>query len=124
MVIFNWTDIFCEESVFVVSPVNKFLMLDEGITEVQFNCEIQRSEFDFSTNWVIENPGNDVIQISANQGIMHLPDKFSIDGEHNLVITNVEAADALFYGCENALSGTAHIITYVYLLMIGNIIKY
>ena len=97
-------------------------MLGGAETDVQLNCSVNRATvLDTKTIWSKENPDTGIFdQISQNL-VSNPTEKYGIEGEHNLVIKNVEASDALYYLCENGAVGSRKILAFVHLIILGEL---
>ena len=109
------------ESTFLVTPENKAFVIGGDETDVRFECSVNRTTFDLVTNWAKENPGGQSTQVSSNENVVQT-DKYEIEGEHNLLVKNVAIEDALFYYCENSLSGAGQIRAQAYLVVLGKLL--
>ena len=98
-------------------------MLGGAETDVQLNCSVNRATvLDTKTIWSKENPDTGIFdQISQNL-VSNPTEKYGIEGEHNLVIKNVEASDAIYYLCENGQAGSGNIHAFVHLIVLGKFI--
>ena len=102
--------------------MNTCFVLGGEETDVQLNCTVNRvSALDTKTIWSKENPDSDLgDQISQNL-VSNPTEKYGIEGEHNLVIKNVEASDELHYLCENSISSAGNIHAFVNLIILGKL---
>ena len=114
-----------QRSTFLVTPMNTCFVMGGEETDVQFNCSVNRATvLDVATLWSTERTdGSGVFdQISSNEIVTPVfEEKFSIEGDHNLVIKNVEASDELHYLCENSISSAGNIHAFVYLIILGKL---